>query len=147
MTFFSLFRIPICDDRCQGQDNKTFISLPQLNTRVQGISIRRWLTGIRARICKRLRRPGGIDSSSLCSLAGRYDKQGCRNGPPGLESIPGLLKRFTNTGSRCGKKECFDCWTSNLFSPQQKYEKYGYVPSVGMLYSSVFQKLFVTWQE
>jgi len=24
---------------------------------------------------------------------------GCRIGPPGWESIPGLLKRFTNTGS------------------------------------------------
>jgi hypothetical protein len=25
--------------------------------------------------------------------------QGCHKGPPGCESIPGLLKRFTNTGS------------------------------------------------
>ncbi len=33
-------------------------------------------------------------------MAGRYVKQGCRTGPPGWESIPGLLKkRFTNTGS------------------------------------------------
>ncbi len=33
------------------------------------------------------------------SLAGRYNKYGGRTGPPGWESIPGLLKRFTNTGS------------------------------------------------
>jgi hypothetical protein len=46
--------------------------------------------------CKRLRSPG-IDSCTLCSLAGRYMKQGCRTGPPGLELIPGLLKRFTNS--------------------------------------------------
>jgi hypothetical protein len=38
----------------------------------------------RARIRKRLRRPG-IDSEEWI--------------PPGWESIPGLLKRFTNTGS------------------------------------------------
>ncbi len=38
----------------------------------------------RARICKHLRSPG-IDSEELI--------------PPGWESIPGLLKRFTNTGS------------------------------------------------
>ncbi len=31
-------------------------------------------------------------------MAGRYDKQGCCTGLPGWESIPGLLKRFTNTG-------------------------------------------------
>jgi hypothetical protein len=46
----------------------------------------------------------GIDSASLDSLAGRYEKQGSCNGPPGwesipwnrysLESIPGLLKRL-----------------------------------------------------
>jgi hypothetical protein len=40
-----------------------------------------------------------IDSASLSSLAGKYDKEGCRTGPPGWESISGLLKRFTNTGS------------------------------------------------
>ncbi len=46
----------------------------------------------RARICKRLRNRG-IDSDSLCSLAGRYtSKEGCRTDPPGCESIPGLLK-------------------------------------------------------
>ncbi len=42
----------------------------------------------RARICKRLRSPPrdrfqGIDSASLYSLAGRYDKQGYCTGPPG----------------------------------------------------------------
>jgi hypothetical protein len=36
---------------------------------------------------------------SLCSLAGRYVRKGCRSGPPGWESTPRLLKRFTNTGS------------------------------------------------
>ncbi len=41
---------------------------------------------IRARIFKRLRSPG-IDSEESI--------------PPGWESIPGLLKRFTNTGSGC----------------------------------------------
>jgi hypothetical protein len=41
----------------------------------------------------------GIDFASLCSLAGQYEKYGCRTGPPGWESIPGLPKRFTNTGS------------------------------------------------
>jgi hypothetical protein len=34
-----------------------------------------------------------------CSLKGRYNKQGCRSGPPGWESITGLRKRFTITGS------------------------------------------------
>jgi hypothetical protein len=52
-----------------------------------------------ARICKNLWSPG-IDSEeslshSLCSLAGQYDKYG----PAGWESILGLLKRSTNTGS------------------------------------------------
>jgi hypothetical protein len=37
----------------------------------------------------------GIDSASICTLAGQYDKKGHRTGPPGWESIPGLLKRFT----------------------------------------------------
>ncbi len=50
------------------------------------------------RICKRLRSPG-IDSASLCNLASRYNKLGCRTGPPDWESIPSRLKRFTNTGS------------------------------------------------
>ncbi len=36
---------------------------------------------------------------SLCSLSDQYEKYGCRTGPSGWESIPGLLKRFTNTGS------------------------------------------------
>ncbi len=58
----------------------------------------------RVRICKRLRSPG-IDSASLCRLAGRYDKVAV-TGPPGWESIPGLLKRFTKKGS--GR-----CWNTN----------------------------------
>jgi hypothetical protein len=52
------------------------------------------VSAFRARICKRLRSPG-IDSASLCSMTGR---EGRRTGPPGWESIPGLLKRFTNSG-------------------------------------------------
>ncbi len=47
----------------------------------------------RARILKLLRSPG-IDSASLCSLAGRYDKKGLSYPPTKLhrlaESIPGL---------------------------------------------------------
>ncbi len=34
-------------------------------------------------------------------LGGSVRKQGCRTGPPGWESIPGLLKWSTNTGSGC----------------------------------------------
>ncbi len=55
-----------------------------------------------ARICKRLKSPvidSGNRSASLCSQAGRYVTWGCRTGPSGWESIPGLLERFTNTGS------------------------------------------------
>jgi hypothetical protein len=33
----------------------------------------------------------GINFASLCSLTGQYDKKGCRTGPPGWESILGLL--------------------------------------------------------
>ncbi len=57
-----------------------------------------------ARICKRLWSPG-IDSAGLCSLVGWYEKYGCRTGPPGWESVPGLLKRFTNTRSRV-RQQC-----------------------------------------
>ncbi len=54
-----------------------------------------------ARICKRFRSPG-IDSASLCGLAGWQDKYGYPTGSPGyicwrnrfLESIPRLLKRL-----------------------------------------------------
>jgi hypothetical protein len=52
---------------------------------------------VRVRISKLLWSPG-IDSASLCRLAGRYDKKGCCTGPLGWEPIPRLLKRFTNTG-------------------------------------------------
>ncbi len=41
----------------------------------------------------------GIDSASLCSLASRFDKHGCRTGPLGWKSIPGLFNRSTNKGS------------------------------------------------
>jgi hypothetical protein len=64
---------------------------------VQSCSVRSSWEG-RARICKRIRSPG-IDSAKLFSLAGNYVKKSCRTLPPGWESIPGLLKRFTNTGS------------------------------------------------
>jgi len=60
----------------------------------------------RVRICKRLRSPG-IDSEKSIPpafedwQAGRT-KRVVVTGPPGWESIPGLLKRFTNTGTgRC----------------------------------------------
>ncbi len=43
--------------------------------------------------------PRNQSLACLCSLNDRYDKQGCRTSPPEWESIPGLLKRFTNTGS------------------------------------------------
>ncbi len=42
-----------------------------------------------ARIFKRVRSTG-IDSAGLCSLADRYDKEGCRIGPTGWELTPGL---------------------------------------------------------
>ncbi len=47
----------------------------------------------------------GIDSASLCNLA----QAGTSNmvfvpGPPGWESIPGLLKKFTNSDSGCGNR-------------------------------------------
>jgi hypothetical protein len=35
----------------------------------------------------------------MYSLTGRYAKLGCRTGPSGWELIPGLLKRFKNSGS------------------------------------------------
>ncbi len=39
----------------------------------------------------------GIDFANLCSMAGRYAKYVCHTGPPGWESIPGLLERFLNS--------------------------------------------------
>jgi hypothetical protein len=50
----------------------------------------------RARICKRLRRPG-IDSKesippAYVACRAGTSKRGCRTGRPGCESIPGLLK-------------------------------------------------------
>jgi hypothetical protein len=48
--------------------------------------------------CRDFKEPE-IDSASLSSLAGRYDKESCHSGPPGWESISVLVKRFTNTGS------------------------------------------------
>ncbi len=55
-----------------------------LSQQLRGWSVPIPLTNSRARICKRLRRPA-IDSEESTS--------------PGWESIPGLLKRFKNTGS------------------------------------------------
>ncbi len=52
----------------------------------------------------------GIDSDSLCSLASRYDKKSCRTGPPFWKSIPGLLKRSTNTGSVSIGQDCDMEW-------------------------------------
>ncbi len=36
---------------------------------------------------------------TVCSLVCLYVKKGCRTGPPGWKSIPGLLEGFTNAGS------------------------------------------------
>ncbi len=41
----------------------------------------------------------GIASKESIPPDYRYVKQSCSTGPPGWESIPGLLKRSTNTGS------------------------------------------------
>ncbi len=87
-----------------------FMSLPVLHNNQLGITSRpcnivlvfnQQPQQTKARICKRLSSPG-IDSASLCRVTGRYVKWGCRTGPQGWESIPGLLKRFTNTGSGKG---------------------------------------------
>ncbi len=63
----------------------------------------------RARICKRLRSPGIDPKKSIppAYVAWRSgtSKKGCRTGPPGWESIPRLLKRFTNTSSRLASHE------------------------------------------
>jgi hypothetical protein len=56
------------------------------------------------------------DSASLCSQAGRYDKWGCRTGPPCWESIPGLLKRSTSTGSAYPSTTHCTCKTA-VYSP------------------------------
>ncbi len=62
----------------------------------------------RAVICKRLTRPG-IDSEDsippayVAWLAGTTNRVVVHAGPSGWESIPGLHKRFTNTGS--GERE------------------------------------------
>jgi hypothetical protein len=40
---------------------------------------------------------GSFKGLQIRALAGQY-KYGCRTGPPGWESIPGLLNRSTNTG-------------------------------------------------
>jgi hypothetical protein len=46
----------------------------------------------------------GIDSASLCSLAGQYDKEGCPTGPPDgnrfLGSLKGLQIRALYIGTR-----------------------------------------------
>ncbi len=71
-------------------------------------------------MCKRWRSLG-IDSASLCSLAGQYVKEGCRTGPPGWESNPGLLKRLTNTGSE------------NTSNPKMKKQGQGYKVFAGTM--------------
>ncbi len=47
----------------------------------------------------------GIDAASLCCRVQHI--KGCRTGPPGLESISGLLNGSTNTGSGYGAKKRF----------------------------------------
>jgi hypothetical protein len=44
-------------------------------------------------ICKRLSSPG-IDSASLCSMADRYAKYGCRTGPQAGNRFLGSLKGY-----------------------------------------------------
>ncbi len=71
----------------------------------------------------------GINFASLCSLAGRYDKLGFRTAPPYWESIPGLLKRFTNSGSE----------TSSLYSRSCVVKSsIGHIPSIGHSQRDVF---------
>ncbi len=75
-----------------------------------------------ARICIRLRSPG-IDTASLCILSGRwYVKWGFRTGPLGCESIPALLKMFTNTGSdaKCWKGDSLLVFRHTVDLPPHK---------------------------
>jgi hypothetical protein len=59
----------------------------------------------------------GIDSASLCSLWWASIRQmGCRSVPPGWESIPGLLKRFTNSGSVYENATFFLTQRTNMLS-------------------------------
>jgi hypothetical protein len=44
-------------------------------------------------------------------MIGRFVKKGYRTGPPGWESITGLLKRFTNSGSVHGKVSDRNEWS------------------------------------
>jgi hypothetical protein len=54
----------------------------------------------------------------------RYDKSGCGTGPPGCESIPGLLKRLQTRAlycKRCGgwykeKREDYNIWVVLILS-------------------------------
>ncbi len=57
-----------------------------------------------------------ISAFCLCSVAGEYVKQSFRTGPPGWESIPGLLKRFTKTDSKLPRVPTFNDDISGLFS-------------------------------
>ncbi len=52
----------------------------------------------------------------------RADTTGCGIGPHGWESIPGLLLQGLQIRALSAEKECLDCWTSNFFNPQQRYE-------------------------
>jgi hypothetical protein len=88
--FLSLFRGGYCGRETTAIDKIALLML-QMSEFGQAC-------GKRARSCKRLRRTG-VDSTNLCSMAGQYVKQGCRTCPPDWESISGLLKRFTNSGS------------------------------------------------
>ncbi len=86
-------------------------------------------TRLWVRICKCLRSPRiyskEIDSGSLCSLAGWFDKQGYRNGPPAtqadridsLESIPcnRFLAPLTFTNSASG----YESWCAVGNGPKE----------------------------
>jgi len=60
----------------------TLIALPKSNTELEFVNV-----------C------GAQESIPRNRLAGRYVKKGCHTGPPGWESITGLLKRFPNSGT------------------------------------------------
>jgi|LakMenEpi03Aug12_release.lakeMendotaPanAssembly.Ray.scaffolds.fasta_scaffold118775_5 hypothetical protein len=75
---------------------KIFLYLKKVKSKISFTTV-----ALRARICKRLRSPG---TASL--PGGPVHQIGLSYRPsPGRESIPGLLKRFTNSGSALKGKE------------------------------------------
>ncbi len=93
---------------------------------------------LRVRICTRFRSQGNDSKESIppayIAWQGRYDKQGFRTGQPGWESIAGLRKRFTNTGSGHICTSCF--YEGSLTSVVKNYS--WSVPS--------FQATYIGWR-